>query len=143
MEPFTELLRGYCIISTKVSVPGISLSETCRGWKFGLTPHPSLRSKAHKVIRENLPYIRSQFAFKLSHANFPKCINCEHTTLYKHTAIMKRAFPTLVVLKIPQMFTWVIFEDVENGLHSLHLCLRLSQGYEISNFGRTVLLIVT
>ena len=40
-----------------------SLSETRRGWKFGLTPLLSLRSKAHKVIREILPYIRSRFAF--------------------------------------------------------------------------------
>ena len=52
-----------------------SLSETRRGWK-GLTPLPSLRSKAHKVIREILLYIRAQYAFKLGHANFPKCISC-------------------------------------------------------------------
>ena len=45
-------------------------------------PLPSLRSKAHKVIREILPYIRAQFAFKLGHANFPTGINCLHTTLY-------------------------------------------------------------
>ena len=59
----------------------ISLSKTLQGWKFGLTPLPSLRSKAHKVIPENLPYIGSLFAFKLGHANFPTCINCLHTTL--------------------------------------------------------------
>ena len=53
-----------------------SLSETRRGWRFLLTPLPSLRSKAHKVIREILPYIRAQFAFKLGHANFSTCINC-------------------------------------------------------------------
>ena len=37
---------------------------------------------------------------------------------------MKHAFPTLVALKIPQMFIWprVIFEDIENGRHSLHIC---------------------
>ena len=51
-----------------------SLSET--SWKFGLTPLPSLRSKAHKVIWEILLYIRAQFAFKLGHANFYTCINC-------------------------------------------------------------------
>ena len=37
--------------------------------------------------------------------------------MYLLSAIMKRAFPTLVVLKIPQMFTWVIFKDIENGRH--------------------------
>ena len=100
----------------------VSLSETCRGWKFWLTPPPSLRSKAHKVIWEILLYIRSQFAFKLGHANFPTCINCFHTTLYYLSAITKHAFPTLVVLKIPQIFTWVIFKDIDNGCHSLHFC---------------------
>ena len=47
-----------------------------------MTPLPSLRSKAQNVIRENLPYLRSRFAFKLGHANFPFCINCLNTILY-------------------------------------------------------------
>ena len=42
----------------------------------------TLRLKAHKVIWEIVPYIRAQFAFKLSHANFPTCINCLHATAY-------------------------------------------------------------
>ena len=46
----------------------ISLSETSRGWKFGPTPLKSLRSKAHKVIREILPYIWARYAFKLGHS---------------------------------------------------------------------------
>ena len=40
-------------------------SETRRGWKFGLTPLPSLKSTAHQVNREILPYIRARFAFKM------------------------------------------------------------------------------
>ena len=50
-----------------------SLSKARPCWKFGLTPLLSLRAKAHtcNVITEN--------AFKLSHANFPTCINCWHT----------------------------------------------------------------
>ena len=59
-----------------------SLSETPRGLKFGLTPLLSLRSKAHKVIREILLYIRARFAFKLDPPNFPTHINFLHTTLY-------------------------------------------------------------
>ena len=35
---------------------------------------------------------------------------------------MKHAFPNLLVLEIPQMFTWVIFKDIGNGRHSLHIC---------------------
>ena len=57
----------------------LSLSETRWGWKFGLTPLPSLRSKAHKVIREILPYIRARFAFKLGHADFPTHIDQLYT----------------------------------------------------------------
>ena len=34
---------------------------------------------------------------------------------------MKHAFPTFVLLKIPQMCTWVLFEDIENGRQSLHI----------------------
>ena len=46
----------------------------------GLTPLPSLRSKAHKVIREILPYIWARFTFKLDHANFLSRIICLPTT---------------------------------------------------------------
>ena len=35
---------------------------------------------------------------------------------------MKLAFPTIVALKIPQMCTQVIFKDIENVRHSLHIC---------------------
>ena len=59
-----------------------SLSETRWGWKFGLTPLPSLRSNTHKVIREILPYIQARFSFKLGHAKFPTRISCWNTTLY-------------------------------------------------------------
>ena len=59
-----------------------SLRETLQGWKFWLTPRPSLRSMTHKVIRENLLYIPALFAFKLGHAIFPTCIICLHTTAY-------------------------------------------------------------
>ena len=86
------------------------LSETRRGWKFGLTPPPSLRSKAHNMIQEILPYIRARFVLKLDHDKFPIHINCLHTTLYLLPAITKNAFPTVVVLKISQMCTWVIFK---------------------------------
>ena len=74
-----------------------SLGETRWGWKFGLTPLPSLRSKAHNLA----VHIWAQFAFKLSHANFPNCITYSHTTwtLYLLPAILKHAFPTFVVLK--------------------------------------------
>ena len=41
---------------------------------------------------------------------------------YINSAITKHAFPTLVVLKIPQIFTWGIFEDIKNGRHLLHIC---------------------
>ena len=54
------------------------------------------------INRENLSYIPSRFAFKLSHVNFPTCINCLHTTLYKLSAITKHALPTFVVLTILQ-----------------------------------------
>ena len=37
------------------------------------------------------------------------------------------AFPTLVILKIPQMFTWVIFEDIENGRHLINAYLSALQ----------------
>ena len=57
-----------------------SLSETRWGRKVGLMPLPSLRANAHKVIREILPYIGAQFAFKLGHTNFPTYTNCLHTT---------------------------------------------------------------
>ena len=43
--------------------------------------------------------------------------------LISHTAIAKHAFPTLVVLKLPQMCTWVMYENVENDHHSLHVYL--------------------
>ena len=39
--------------------------------KEDLTPLPSLRSKANKVIWEILPYIPAWFAFKLGHAKIP------------------------------------------------------------------------
>ena len=65
------------------------LSETRRGWKFGLMPPPSLRWKAHKVIKKILTYIRAQFAFKLGHCNFPICINYIHTTAYYLSAFTK------------------------------------------------------
>ena len=74
------------------------------------------------MIREILPYIPAQFAFKLGHANRTTSINCLHTTLYLLPAITKHAFATFVVLKIPKMCTWVIFEDIENGRDSLHIC---------------------
>ena len=48
-----------------------NLGESRRGWKFGLTPPPSLRSKAYQVIWEVLPNIRARLAFKLGHAKFP------------------------------------------------------------------------
>ena len=48
-----------------------NLSEFRRGWKFWLTPPPSLRSKAYQVTREVLPYIRARLAFELDHAKFP------------------------------------------------------------------------
>ena len=69
-----------CIVQTLFSL-FCTLSETYRGPKFGLTPLPSLRSKAQKVIREILSYIRAQFAFKLGHVNIPTCIVFFHTTL--------------------------------------------------------------
>ena len=49
--------------------------------KIWTDPLSSLRSKAHKVIWEILPYIRAWFAFKLHgpYANFPTHINCLHT----------------------------------------------------------------
>ena len=43
---------------------------------------------------------------------------------------MEHAFTTLVVLNIPQMFTWVNFEDVENDRA---FDLRLGRGIS-SNF---------
>ena len=94
---FTLCLRDYFHYWVRGS-----LSETRRGWKFGLTPFPSLRSKAYEVIREILLYVRAQFAFILGHAHFPTCISSLHTTLYYISAITKHAFPTLVVLKFPK-----------------------------------------
>ena len=44
----------------------VILSETCWGWKFGLTPLQSPRSKAHNVIWEILSYTWAQFAMPTS-----------------------------------------------------------------------------
>ena len=58
----------YCAIHIPcwvLVVCSYSLSETGQCWKFWLTPLPSLRSKAHKVIWEILPRIEARFAFKL------------------------------------------------------------------------------
>ena len=86
-----SLSREGCLSCRTCSGRG-RLSEIRRGWKFGLTPLPRLRSKAHTVIREILLYSWAQFAFKLGHANFPTCITCLHTTLYSLPAITKHAF---------------------------------------------------
>ena len=91
---------GAChklFVFENIDRPYTSLSETCQGWRFGLTPLPSLRSKAHKVIQEILPYIPVQYPIKLGHAKFPTCISCLHTTLYSLSAITKHAFPIFVV----------------------------------------------
>ena len=77
----------------------LSLSKT----QFGPTPLPSLRSKAHKVIREILPYIRAWFAFKLGHAYFLTRINCLNTTLFLLPIVMRVKFPTFKVLLNPQI----------------------------------------
>ena len=110
----TEQQSLFCILS----ILEYSLSETRRGWKFGLTPLPSLRSKAHKAIREILPYIRAGFAFKLGHANFPICIYCLLSTpSYQETWISY-----LCIIEDPQNEHLGNFWRHENGCHSLHIC---------------------
>ena len=53
MPPIGRQVTEYA--SRLFKNPLIKARLDLRGWKFGLTPLPSLRSKAHKMIRENLP----------------------------------------------------------------------------------------
>ena len=78
-------------------VPSVC-SVTRRGWRCGLTPLPSFRSKVHTVIWEILPYIQARFAFKLDQANFPTHIICLHITSYYLTITITIAFSTLFYL---------------------------------------------
>ena len=71
---FCHTHRTFQLYRTCFRTTHFCICETCWGWKCGLTPLLSLRSNAHWVIREILPYIRAQFAFKLGHENFPNIL---------------------------------------------------------------------
>ena len=107
-----SLSREGCLSCRTCSGRG-RLSEIRRGWKFGLTPLPRLRSKAHTVIQEILLYSWALFAFKLGHATFPTWINCLNYNIVLTPCYHETCISYLCRLKIPQMCTWVIFEDIE------------------------------
>ena len=46
----------FKLLWRQISLVKYSLSEIPQGWKFGLTPLPSLRAKTHNVIQEILPF---------------------------------------------------------------------------------------
>ena len=82
----------------------LTLTQTRGGWKLGLTPLLSLRSKAHKVIREILPYIWFQFAqfSKFDFEFFVSQIACDtYVPLAKCLGIKVRK--NLPLSKIPEL----------------------------------------
>ena len=86
--------------------------------------HPRYSRGIHRWVKDitapKAEALRSQSA--LSDLNWHMPTSLPVSIFYIHSAITKHAFPTFVVLKIPQMFTLVIFEDIKNCHHSFHIC---------------------
>ena len=76
-----------------------SLGQICRGWKFRLTPLPSLGAKALKVIQETLPYICPILTYNIL------LIPRYHETCISYVCSIVN----------PKICTLVIFEDIANG----------------------------
>ena len=66
--------------STSVDWWGFSLSETHQGWKFGLTPLPSLRSKTHEVNPAILPYIPAHLNWAMLTSLPASCVYIQQPT---------------------------------------------------------------
>ena len=66
---------------------------------------------------------KSCHIFELSlHLNWAMPTSLPASIVYIQHCINSLPSRNMQVLKIPQMCTWVIFEDIENGRYLLHIC---------------------
>ena len=122
----SEKVTGYNVtLSSKILTQSMSsLSRAGLFW-WAVLSHllhwalqvawPSLNANQAQIYHKIFRITFWAFDLRLGHQSKFSALTSLAETITKH------AFPTFEVLKIHQMCTWVIFKDIENGRHPLHI----------------------